>query len=75
MNPRECVLAKQIKHRFRGFLPVVVDVETAGVEPHKNALLEMCIVLLNVNEQGRFTHGESFFEHILPFKDAELDPK
>ena len=75
MNPRDCILATQIKHRFRGFLPVVVDVETAGVEPHKNALLEMCIVLLNVDDQGIFTQGESFFEHILPFKDAELDAK
>ena len=55
MNPRDCILATQIKHRFRGFLPVVVDVETAGVEPHKNALLEMCIVLLNVDDQGIFT--------------------
>ncbi len=36
----------QIKERFRGFLPVVVDVETAGIDPQKNALLEMCVVLI-----------------------------
>lgn len=64
-----------IKHRFRGFLPVVVDVETAGVDPDKNALLEMCVVLISMNEQGLFTPSETFFEHILPFKDAELDAK
>lgn len=75
MNLRNCVHSKQMKHRFRGFLPVVVDLETAGVEPHRNALLEMCIVLLNVNEEGYFTPSESYFEHILPFKDAELDAK
>ena len=75
MNLRNCALSKQIKHRFRGFLPVVVDVETAGVEPKKHALLEMCIVLLDINEQGIFTPKEHYFEHILPFKDAELDPK
>ena len=75
MNPRDSVLAKLMKHRFRGFLPVIVDVETAGVEPQKNALLEMCIVLLNIDEEGAFTQGERHFEHILPFKDAVLAPK
>lgn len=75
MNPRDCILTKNMRHRFRGFLPVVVDVETSGVDPHKNALLEMCIVLLTINEEGLFTPGESHFEHILPFKDAELDAK
>lgn len=75
MNLSKCLLAKQMKQRFRGFLPVVVDVETAGVEPQKNALLEMCIVLLNLDVDGFFSPGESHFEHILPFKNAELDAK
>ena len=75
MNPHDSINTKIIKHRFRGFLPVVVDVETAGVEPHKHALLEMCIVILTLNDQGSFTPSTSYFEHILPFKDAELDPK
>ena len=69
------LFAKQIKHRFRGFLPVVVDVETAGVDPQKNALLQICVVLLDINEQGQFTVGERFFEHVLPFDGAELDQK
>ena len=75
MKPYNCILTKNMKQRFRGFLPVVVDVETAGIEPHKNALLEMCIVLLNVNEEGLFTQAGTHFEHILPFEGAELDPK
>jgi ribonuclease T len=75
MNPLNSILSKKIRQRFRGFLPVVVDVETAGVEPQKNALLEMCIVLLTMDEQGHFQPSEHFFEHILPFKDAELDAK
>jgi len=63
-----------MKHRFRGFLPVVVDVETSGVQPEKNALLEMCIVLLNCDDHGKFSPADRFFEHILPFENAELDP-
>lgn len=71
MSLHDC---KSIKQRFRGFLPVVVDVETAGIEPQKHALLEVCVVLLSVNEQGLFTRAESYFEHVLPFENAELDP-
>jgi ribonuclease T len=64
----------KIKNRFRGFMPVIVDVETAGVDPHKHALLEMSIVLLTINEQGYFCREKTHFEHILPYEGAELDP-
>ncbi|MDF1930539.1 ribonuclease T [Legionella pneumophila] len=74
MVSRNNILSNTIKNRFRGFLPVVVDVETAGIDPQKNALLEMCIVLLDMDEQG-LLKKESYFEHILPFPGAELDQK
>ena len=35
----------QLKDRFRGYLPVVLDLETGGLDPTKNAILELCIVL------------------------------
>src|SRR3990167_4278377 len=63
-----------IKNRFRGFLPVVVDVETAGLDPKKNALLEISAVLIHINDQGKFVTGDTFSEHIIPFEGAELDP-
>lgn len=75
MSPRDSILSIKMKERFRGFLPVVVDVETAGVDPNKNALLEMCIVLLVMDEHGELQRSESHFEHILPFSGAELDQK
>ncbi|GGI87272.1 ribonuclease T [Legionella impletisoli] len=64
-----------IKDRFRGFLPVVVDVETAGIDPSRHALLEMCIVILDIDEQGKLLQKDTYFEHILPFEHAELDPE
>lgn len=67
--------AFKLKERFRGFLPVVVDVETAGTNPFKNALLEMCIVFIDLDDKGNFYRGTSYFEHILPFAGAELDAK
>lgn len=64
-----------LKDRFRGFLPVVVDVETAGIDPQKNALLEICIVLITLDEKGHFVREATYFEHILPFEGAILDEK
>lgn len=75
MTSLDSILSHNIKERFRGFLPVVVDVETAGVDPQKNALLEMCIVLVEMDDQGSFHRGQSYFEHVLPFSGAELDQK
>jgi len=75
MSPNEFITSHKIRNRFRGFLPVVVDVETAGVDPQKNALLEICIVLLDISEQGEFIKKECFFEHVLPFEGAVLDAK
>ncbi len=75
MNPPDCIFTKQIKQRFRGFLPVVVDIETGGVDPERSALLEMCVVLLDMNEEGRFIPQARFFEHVLPFDGAELNPE
>lgn len=75
MTSRDSVLSKRIKERFRGFLPVVVDVETAGINPVKNALLEMCVVLVEMDEEGLLHRGNSYFEHILPFSGSQLDQK
>ena len=70
------VLAKKpLRERFRGFLPVIVDIETSGIDPYKNALLEMCVVFIQQDEAGNFSQKKSFFEHILPFNGAELDQK
>lgn len=64
----------KMRERFRGFLPVVVDVETSGTHSEQHALLEVCIVLIQIDEQGYFCRGATHFEHILPFKDSILDP-
>lgn len=63
----------RIKERFRGFLPVIVDIETSGIDPLNNALLEMCVVLLDMDEHGHFSIKSTHFEHILPFPDAVMD--
>lgn len=59
--------------RFRGYLPVVIDVETAGFNPKKNALLEVAAVLLEMDNKGLVKPGETIACHVLPFKGSELD--
>ena len=61
--------------RFRGYLPVVVDVETGGFDAAADALLEIAAITLRVDESGKIRPAESFSEHVLPFEGANLDPK
>ena len=59
--------------RFRGFYPVVVDVETAGFDPVKDALLEVAVVFLQTDPDGIWSHLETVSKHIQPFPGANLD--
>lgn len=63
-----------VKDRFRGFLPVVVDVETAGFDAGRHALLEVAAVLVLPDAEGRWQPGERFHFHLKPEPGLELDP-
>jgi ribonuclease T len=60
--------------RFRGFLPVVVDVETGGFNAKTDALLEIAAVLLSFDAQGLLRRDETFRYHVKPFEGANMDP-
>lgn len=62
-----------VAKRFRGFLPVVVDVETAGFNPERDALLEIAAIILDVDQQGLWRRQETHFCHVIPFIGANLD--
>ena len=59
--------------RFRGYYPVVVDVETAGFNPAEDALLEVAVVFLQVDPDGAWSPLETMSKHIQPFPGANLD--
>lgn len=61
--------------RFRGFLPVVVDVETGGFDAQRHALLEIAAIPLRMDAAGRLHPGETLHAHVDAFPGAELDPK
>ena len=60
--------------RFRGFLPVVVDVETGGFNAKTDALLEIAAVLLEIDDGGFMVRGETIRYHVKPFEGANLEP-
>ncbi|MEW8015186.1 MAG: ribonuclease T [Candidatus Sedimenticola endophacoides] len=64
-----------IARRFRGFLPVVVDVETAGFDARTDALLEIAAVILHMDEAGQIYPAETHACHVEPFPGANLDPR
>lgn len=60
--------------RFRGFLPVVIDVETGGFEAATDALLELAAVLLDFDAEGRLVVSDSLTVHVDPFEGANIEP-
>lgn len=65
--------AFSMARRFRGFLPVVVDVETGGFNCKTDALLEVAAVLLESNGDGTLARGETIRYHVKPFEGANIE--
>lgn len=62
-----------LDQRFRGYLPVIVDIETSGFNPRKNALLEIAAVIVEYNSNQELEITERYSTHVVPFKNSELD--
>lgn len=71
----EVATTMTLKERFRKFMPVVVDVETAGFNASTDALLEIACIPILLNDEGIFYLGEALNAHIEPFEGANLDPR
>ena len=65
----------RMAERFRGFLPVVVDVETGGFDCNRHALLEIAAVPIELDADGWYVPGETVSSHVEPFEGAEIDPR
>ncbi|MBV1915666.1 MAG: ribonuclease T [Pseudomonadales bacterium] len=62
-----------INDRFRGFLPVVVDVETGGFNHKRDALLEVGAVIIAMNSKGELYPDKTLFYRIEPFPGANIE--
>lgn len=63
----------KLKDRFRGFYPVVIDIETAGFDCVTNPLLEIAAITLKMSNDGWLAIDETIHHHIEPFEGAILD--
>ncbi|TWI10559.1 ribonuclease T [Aerolutibacter ruishenii] len=61
--------------RFRGFLPVVVDVETGGFDWNRHALLEIAVAPIDLDANGQLVVDEVTSSHVIPATGTEIDPK
>ena len=64
----------RLKDRIRGYLPVVIDLETSGFNDKTDALLEICAIMLGMDESGSFFPKTTLHYHIKPFKGANIEP-
>ncbi|WP_445428706.1 ribonuclease T [Alishewanella sp. HL-SH05] len=62
-----------LARRFRGYYPVVIDIETAGFNAQTDAMLEIAVNLLTMDETGQLFPGETLHFHVEPFEGANLD--
>lgn len=63
-----------LRARFRGFYPVVIDVETAGFNAGTDALLEIAAVTLKMDEDGWLQADHTMHFHVAPFPGSLLQP-
>ncbi|MDB2386709.1 ribonuclease T [Shewanella sp.] len=65
----------KLKNRFRGYFPVVIDVETAGFNSKTDALLEIAVTMLKMDDDGVLQLDKTLHYHIEPFEGANLEPE
>ncbi|HEY5804359.1 MAG TPA: ribonuclease T [Lysobacter sp.] len=74
-HPAESSATPTLANRFRGFLPVVVDVETGGFDWNRHALLEIAVAPIDLDANGLLVVGEITSSHVVPAEGMEIDPK
>ncbi len=59
--------------RFRGYLPVVVDIECGGFNAKTDAILEIAAVILGFDEKGMLGVEQTYFQRVIPFPGANIE--
>lgn len=63
---------KHINQRFRGYFPVIIDIETAGFDSTKDAILEIAAITTKY-EDNYLVIDQCFHEHVMPFEGANIE--
>jgi ribonuclease T len=63
----------RISERFRGFLPVIVDVETGGFVSRTDAILEVAATTVRMDSDGQLRVHRTHNYHVQPFEGANIE--
>ncbi len=63
----------EINERFRGFLPVIIDVESGGFIASTDALLEVGATTVRMDKDGQLAVHRTYNYHIKPFEGANIE--
>ena len=66
-------LHPDMSKRFRGYLPIVLDLETGGFDPANHAILEMAIVEVEF-QNDLLTTGDRWVQAVSPYAGSRIDP-
>ncbi|MDH5387033.1 MAG: ribonuclease T [Gammaproteobacteria bacterium] len=64
-----------MSQRFRGFLPVIVDIESGGFDQNKDALLEIGAVNIKMDDDGHLSLDDEYSCHVEPFEGSIMHPE
>lgn len=73
MSEPESVVENALCKRFRGYLPVVIDVECGGFNAKTDAILEVAAVILDFNAEQQLVREATHFYRVVPFEGANLE--
>lgn len=59
--------------RFRGYLPVVVDIECGGFNAKTDAILEIAAVILGMDEKSILDVEQTYFHRVIPFEGSNIE--
>ena len=59
--------------RFRGFLPVIVDMETGGFSAATDAILEIAGSIVRMDDSGRLRVHDTHSFNVAPFEGANIE--
>lgn len=62
-----------MKTRFRGFLPVIIDIETGGFTAATDAILEVAASIIRMDEDGILSVHRTIDYHVRPFEGANIE--
>jgi ribonuclease T len=72
-DQKKAKIKTPLSSRFRGYLPVVLDIETAGFKAETDAILEVSAVILGMDDRNHLMPETTQTYHVRPFEGANLD--